>query len=191
VPWYAYLAGWLAYAVIGDPTYDKQGKLRDRQGKPWRWHRLRALAKWAVLSAGRVPMFLRTVFSRKVDDETFAERQRLCWECPAVEVQLIPGGKVLLADHHTYCGSCGCPRWPFSQLSYKNTRQGHECPQGTHPGSQPWRKAKEILEKRDDDTTNDGDVPGVGLPDTSTSAGTVEGTVARPLAEAGVTRSGG
>ena len=191
VSWYAYLAGWIVYRVIGDPIYDKTGKLCDRQGKPWRWHRLRGLAKWLILSAARVPMFLRTVFSQRVDPATFAKCQTRCWECPFIELQLYYDRRNGLYLYHTYCGSCGCPRWILARLdTFKNWRQGHECPQDEHPGSPSWRKVKEILEKRHDDTTNDGDVPGVGLPNTSTSAGAVEGTVARSLAEAGATRSG-
>lgn len=60
--------------------------------------------------------------SRALQDE----RNRMCDECEAIEVT--PHGL-------RYCGGCGCPRTKWSELTMKNSRQGHNCPRGTHRGS--------------------------------------------------------
>ena len=52
-------------------------------------------------------------------------RNAICAECP----------QLAIVGDKRYCKACGCPKWKWSELSVKNTREGHNCPLGKHPGS--------------------------------------------------------
>lgn len=72
-----------------------------------------------------VRLFLFWCLSRKVNESEYAFRNATCDACPS---QVIEDGK-------KWCGSCGCPRWHYSELAVKNMYAGHNCPLGKHPGS--------------------------------------------------------
>lgn len=66
-------------------------------------------------------LFIRWATSRKVSPEVHRDRDAICSTCDAND-----GG---------YCKDCGCPKWHFSKLQIKNSRERHNCPRGLHPGS--------------------------------------------------------
>lgn len=79
----------------------------------------------------RFRVFLATVCSGRVDEETYRERMDICGSCEAKEEY----------NGRWYCGACGCPRWRLSRLDIKNRFRGHLCPLRRHPGDYPsdWR----------------------------------------------------
>jgi hypothetical protein len=63
--------------------------------------------------------------SPQVTQEVYTARQAVCATCDSLEKE----------DGGSYCKSCGCRHWAWSELSVKNTREGHRCPLGKHEGS--------------------------------------------------------
>lgn len=68
----------------------------------------------------KVRMFLYTVISSRVSDIEYEERMQICSSC----IHLQKG---------KYCGSCKCPKWFLSRLSFKNRFKKHGCPHRFHP----------------------------------------------------------
>ncbi len=64
--------------------------------------------------------------SPRMSPAKYATREAVCNACETQEVA---------DDGKRYCGSCSCKRWKWSELSMKNSREGHSCPLGKHEGS--------------------------------------------------------
>ncbi len=81
---------------------------------------------WGTMWIWRAMTFLFWRLSRKTSEELRSVRDKHCDNCDSLETT---------EDGRRYCGSCGCPRTVYSELSTKNGREGHNCPLGIHPGS--------------------------------------------------------
>ena len=83
---------------------------------------------------------LRVIQSPVVPDAVRTARDLACANCP---YRYIVRGK-------NYCGCCNCPEWNFgsigSDLGYKNTKAGWECPRLV-PAFGPWRREPEDVLK--------------------------------------------
>lgn len=66
----------------------------------------------------KVTSLARSVASGRASDEVVAERNRQCNACE----------KLVRDGEKRYCGACGCPRTPMSELSWKLTRAHLVCP---------------------------------------------------------------
>ena len=79
-----------------------------------------------VTACWKAHSFLHWATSKKASTALQQERNSQCDECKLLEV---------LDDGRRFCGGCGCPKSKWSELTTKNSRQGHNCPMGTHRGS--------------------------------------------------------
>lgn len=135
VPWDIRLHNWAASWAI-TPRDDAPG---------WfpRWTRFK---RWARTVYPRVRKFIKVIWGGRTTDTEAAERDRICDTCPVLRIRLParPEGRI-----RRFCGSCGCPDWPLSELSYKNTLARHRCPHGKHPGPPDW--ATELIEQAERD----------------------------------------
>lgn len=59
-----------------------------------------------------------------VPNDEYDARDAACMSC---ERQKVTG-------NGRFCQQCGCADWRWSELTVKNTRKGHFCPLGKHPG---------------------------------------------------------
>lgn len=88
-------------------------------------------------------------WSSRVSIEDYQARDAVCMAC---EHQKIVGPRtykgflaklmLFLFPPGRYCQQCGCADWRWSELTVKNTRKGHICPRGKHPGQTPVPQQK-------------------------------------------------
>lgn len=90
-----------------------------------------AMVAWATAWRARKVWYWR--WSPLVTAERYAERNVTCEACERQNV--VRDGRY--GDRPSrYCKSCGCPASRWSELTVKNTREGHLCPRGLHEGSE-------------------------------------------------------
>lgn len=97
-------------------------------GHPRMLTRLKSFLTWVTRLPLRGWGFVRSMFGPKVSLDEFEKRMNICVNCQSMQVRLIrnePFKKL-------YCGSCGCPRWPPSELPHKNWLLKWECPLNKH-----------------------------------------------------------
>jgi hypothetical protein len=68
----------------------------------------------------RAMSFVRAVTGSKTTEAVFAERMRICSQCPHLRQ----------SDGKLYCGACGCGQWRLAELSKKLRFANLECPKG-------------------------------------------------------------
>jgi len=81
--------------------------------------------------------FLRSV---PVTDEVFAKRMAICERCTDWHLKVKPDDPRCESPKVApglYCTACNCPIEERALLKNKNAREGHRCPKGFHPGSEP------------------------------------------------------
>lgn len=86
--------------------------------------------RWAIGLAWKARLVLHWRMSRRVDLQTFVDRETACADCDHAED----------TESGKYCKACGCAKWKWSELSVKNTREAHNCPLGRHAGSIATKK---------------------------------------------------
>ncbi len=90
-------------------------------------YRVRRLLSWAARGVatwyGKLRGVVVVLTSRKVQQDTFDERQAICDGCPEND-----GG---------YCRACRCWKWALAKLIHKNWRLKWLCPLMKHPGKYP------------------------------------------------------
>jgi len=125
---------------------------RDANGK-WLWfYRTRMLGIWWLRAIGRSPSFIWTLLGGRLPVVEAIERDKICDDCPRLVRQIVKRKGAWA--YKRYCGGCGCPRWMFAELSFKNRLRRHDCPDGRHPGSAAWR---ELMEDDWEENTPSGD----------------------------------
>jgi hypothetical protein len=116
---------------------------------PYRWRRFRI---WAISLYPRARGFVYAISGGQVSDTVRRDRAAVCEACETLQIQ-VPRTPRPYERWARYCGSCGCPKWRLSRLSFKNRLRRAYCPQRLHPGPYPddwWRKQVEALEKSEE-----------------------------------------
>lgn len=116
--------------------------------QPYRWRRFRM---WGMSLYPRTRSFVLTMVGGLVSATIRHERGMVCEGCDRLQVQ-VPRRAKSNAKWPRYCGSCGCPRWRLSRLSFKNRFRAAYCPLRKHAGPYPddwWRRQVEGLEKQE------------------------------------------
>ena len=67
--------------------------------------------------------------SPRVSDEEQDVRDSICDTCEHLDATNSGPARV------RFCKACGCPKTRYSELTVKNSRRDHNCPEGRHPGS--------------------------------------------------------
>lgn len=82
--------------------------------------------------------------SKLISEAAYKIRDDICRKCKR-QVVVLDGR---YTDHESrYCGSCGCTHNRWSELTVKNTRQGHICPLFKFPEHAKWREYVEQMKK--------------------------------------------
>ena len=138
------------HADIRDARNSSRGVI-DRKAKPpwavrlWAWwfrqiHTPRRIVRFLAWVFDykrfvRARHMIHVVLSRRIDQDAKKKRDLICDGCPHRE--------------GAYCGACGCPHWPWSKLSYKNTKKAFRCPDARHDGTYPaWELVQLAAECR-------------------------------------------
>lgn len=110
-------------------------------GYPKLFVRSKAFLSWIVRLPLRAWGLGRASAGRRVDQNEYEKRMVACGECQSMQIYLIrkaPFKKL-------YCGSCGCPRSPVSELHYKNRLLKWECPLNKHERLDDPREWKRVI----------------------------------------------
>lgn len=97
-------------------------------GHPRALIRIKAFASWTIRLPLRGWRLALTLIGPRVSLDDFEKRMTACSDCQAMQIRLIRKAPFT----KSYCGSCGCPRWPLSELQHKNHLLKWICPQNKH-----------------------------------------------------------
>ncbi len=104
---------------------------------------------WALNLAWKARRVWHWAWSPRVSEEELIARSAACNTCERRKIKAPPSGffrwSVLgfdLFPGGAFCATCGCWDWFLALLRIKNTREGHVCPLGLHPGQEPMPQHK-------------------------------------------------
>lgn len=86
-----------------------------------------ALGLWALNHMWKARKVWYWRWSPLVSDDEYTAKDAICLACKYQKT----------TDKGRFCQQCGCPDSRWSELTVKNTRAGHFCPRGLHPGQTP------------------------------------------------------
>lgn len=110
---------------------------RDLSGvdpQAWFW-RLRRFRRWFMGLYPNVRNFVRAIAGPRLPELETSLRNEACEECLFLRIRL-PARAA--GSIRRYCGACGCPDWPLSELSWKNRLARWICPQRRHKQRAEW-----------------------------------------------------
>lgn len=117
--------------------------------------RFKSLATWTIRLPLRGWRLGRAVIGPKVSLDDFGKRMAVCGDCQSMQKRLVRKSPFV----KLYCGSCGCPRWPLSELDRtagdlrrrrppgKNWLLKWTCPLNKHERLDDPPEWKDIIEK--------------------------------------------
>jgi len=97
-------------------------------GHPKILARTKRFATWALYLIPRMSGFVSAVAGPRLDWLATQERNKSCDTCPRLQIRLTHRDPW----QRLYCGACGCPKWPLSELHWKNRLRRWRCPIGRH-----------------------------------------------------------
>lgn len=104
---------------------------------------------WALNLAWKARKVWYWRWSPLVSEQERLARNAACARCELRKVKDAPSGffRWAILGHDlfpggTFCDACGCWDWFLAVLGIKNTREGHICPRGKHPGQTPTPQRK-------------------------------------------------
>lgn len=104
---------------------------------------------WALNLAWKARRVWYWAWSPRVPEDELVARNAACATCERRKIKAPPSGffrwSVLgfdLFPGGAFCAECGCWDWFLALLRIKNTREGHVCPLGLHPGQKPMPQRK-------------------------------------------------
>lgn len=120
---------------------------------------------WWYATPLKIKTFAIAITGGRVTSAERAERWKHCTACSKHEIKpviitkwargrVLPFFNLVYLTHTKdaivlkhYCGQCGCPRWKYAELGFKNRLRKWYCPMEKHKSEYPGMWADEYLEQ--------------------------------------------